>query len=252
MDDLFSTDAGAGTAPRRAEPPPPVAWRFVAVPLLFVSVVALFALFSYQAADVAAVQAPPSRVAANWMGRLGAHLAWGTILFFGLPGFLLPFATGAIAVLMLCGRHLRWRPLWLLGLFLMLCALAQFLNGTFEPLLSSDRLNAAPNAGGGVGWLFHHDGAPVAEWLGVPGAAALYGSLALLFLLLSVGFGTVADVLRARRDRRDRLLEAAEDRAIAGRTDLDADYLARADARREALERRRAERDARDAERRRL
>ena len=249
MDDLLPADGADGLVaapPRRYEPPPSVIWRFVGVPLLFLAVVGIFALFSYHAADVAALQAPPSRVAANWMGRLGALLAYGTILFFGLVGFLLPIALGAIAVMMLCGRPMRWRPLWMLGLALSLCALAQFPAETFLPLLSSDRLNAAPNAGGGVGRLL---AAPAVEWLGAPGAAALFGAFALLFLLLLVGFGNIVAAWRARRERRDRQLEAAEDVALASRTDLEADDLARVQARREERDRRRADREAREAAR---
>ncbi len=242
-DGLAAGGAGAGA------PPPPVLWRFVAVPLLFVSVVALFSLFSYHAADVPALQAPTGRAVSNWMGRLGALLAYGTILFFGLVGFLLPVATGAIAVLMLCGRPLRWRPLWLLGLALALCALAQLPVETFAPLLSSERLNAAPNAGGGVGRLL---AAPVVEWIGRPRAAILFGLVALLFAVMSVGPAGLVGAWRSRRSRRERILEAAEDRALAGATDLDADDQARRDARREELERRRAERDEREAERDRL
>ena len=245
MDDLLTGSAGS----RRFEPPPPIHWRFVAVPLLFLSVFGFFSLVSYQAADIAAVQAPPNAVAANWMGRVGAYLAYWTLLFFGLVGFLLPPAGVAFAVPMLLGRRLRWRPLWALGLLLSLCALAQFLDDALFPLLSSDRLDIAPNAGGGVGFLFNHPGSPVLDWIGATGVAVLYGAAALLFLLLLVGFRTVADAVRARRDRREALLEAAEDRAIAARTDLEADDLARADARREALERRRAAREARAAER---
>jgi len=249
MDDLFQPDGADGLVaapPRRYEPPPSVIWRFVGVPLLFLAVVGIFALFSYDAADVAALQAPPSRVAANWMGRLGALLAYGAILFFGLVGFLLPLALGAIALMMLFGRPMRWRPLWMLGLGLSLCALAQFPAETLLPLLSSERLNAAPNAGGGVGRLL---AAPAVEWLGAPGAAAVFGALAVLFLLLLVGFGNIAAAWRAHRERRDRQLEAAEDAALASRTDLEADDLARVQARREERDRRRADREAREAAR---
>ncbi|MBQ9727807.1 MAG: DNA translocase FtsK 4TM domain-containing protein, partial [Kiritimatiellae bacterium] len=251
MDDFTTNGSPDGlvAAPPRAEPPPSVMWRIVAVPILVFSLVSAFSLLSYQAADVSAIQSPPSRVAANWMGGFGANLAWGTLLFFGLVGFLVPVATGAVAVLMLCGRHMRWRPLWMLGLALSLCALAQFFNGAFAPLLASERLDIAPNAGGGVGWLFNHPGSPVLEGLGTAGAATLYGSLALLFLLLLVGFGNVAGAIRAGRARRARLVEEAEDRAIGSRTDLEADDIARAEARRRAREARQSERDAREAER---
>ena len=265
MTEFDPTDPGEPAGPQGgraafAERPPSVIWRFAgalaAIPL---SVFTLLSLVSYDAADIAFLHAPPSAVCLNWMGRAGAHLAWGLLMLFGLPALLVPAFGGILGWMMVTGRHVRWRPLWALLLLLNVCALFQFLNGPLAAHLASESLNLAPNAGGGMGCLLNHDAMPVNRWIGPAGSAVLNAGLAALWLLLFIGPRSLARRWAESRERRRALLEAAEDRAIDGRSELEADdasllraRAAKRDRRAEEAARREEERETAASEKERL
>lgn len=250
MTDFDSAGGDEFLAPPRpsAERPPALVWRFVSVPLIAWSAFALLSLASYHAADVPWLHASGSRAVANWMGLAGACNAYGLLLVFGLPAYAIPLAAGAFGFAMLFGRHLRFRPLWAALLLLNVCALFQYLDGPLAGVLASERLNLAPNAGGGVGALLNHPDMPLARWIGAAGTAAVNVLLALVWLALLVGPRSFLRAWRTERDRREAIRREAEDRTIADRPDLEGDDAAadrdRAE-RRAARERDRAEREAR-------
>ena len=224
----FSADSDDILAPTRppAERPPALVWRLVAVPLIAWAAFSLFALASYHASDVPWLHASGSGAVTNWMGLAGACNAYGLLLVFGLPAYAIPLAAGAFGLAMLFGRHLRFRPLWAALLLLNVCALFQYLDGPLAGLLASERLNLAPNAGGGVGALLNHPDMPLAQWIGEAGAAALNVLLARLRLALLAGPRSLFRAWRRGRHRRAETVAAAEDRAIADRPDLEADEAA--------------------------
>jgi len=206
----FSADSDDILAPTRppAERPPALVWRLVAVPLIAWAAFSLFALASYHASDVPWLHASGSGAVTNWMGLAGACNAYGLLLVFGLPAYAIPLAAGAFGLAMLFGRHLRFRPLWAALLLLNVCALFQYLDGPLAGLLASERLNLAPNAGGGVGALLNHPEMPLAQWIGAAGTAALNVLLALLWLALLVGPRSFLRAWRAERDRREAIRHA--------------------------------------------
>src|ERR1700722_18716068 len=55
------------------------------------AVLLLLALLSYDAHDLRQNTATPNASAHNWIGPIGARLAYGTFLFFGFSSYLLPF-----------------------------------------------------------------------------------------------------------------------------------------------------------------
>lgn len=232
-----------------AERPPALVWRFVAVPLVAWAAFSLLALASYHASDVPWLHASGSHAVSNWMGLAGACNAYGLLLVFGLPAFAIPVAAAAFGLSMLFGWHLRFRPLWAALLLLNVCALFQYLDGPLADLLASERLNLAPNAGGGVGALLNHPDMPLAQWIGEAGAAALNAVLALVWLVLLAGPRSLFHAWRLERDRRAEIVAAAEDRAIADRPDLEADDAAAARADDDRRAAREAARDAREHER---
>ena len=244
--DSPTSDEFLAPPPRSEERPPPLVWRFVAVPLISWAAFALLALSSYHAADVPCLHASGSHAVANWMGLAGACNAYGLLIVFGLPAYAIPVAAAAFGLAMLFGRHLRFRPLWAALLLLNVCALFQYLDGPLAGLLASERLNLAPNAGGGIGALLNHPDMPLARWIGEAGTAALNVLLALVWLLLLAGPRSLFRAWRAERERRAEIVAATEDRAIADRPDLEADDAA---AVRAAEDRRAAKEAARAAKR---
>ncbi|MBQ6103592.1 MAG: DNA translocase FtsK 4TM domain-containing protein, partial [Kiritimatiellae bacterium] len=211
MTDYDSASGDEFLAPPRpsAERPPALVWRFVSVPLVAWAAFSLLALASYHAADVPWLHASGSHAVANWMGLAGACNAYGLLLVFGLPAFAIPVAAGAFGLAMLFGRHLRFRPLWAALLLLNVCALFQYLDGPLAGLLASERLNLAPNAGGGVGALLNHPDMPLAQWIGAAGTAALNVLLALVWLALLAGPRSFLRAWRAERDRREEIRREA-------------------------------------------
>ena len=242
MTDFDSSDRDDPLAPPApaSERPPPLVWRFVAVPLLAWAAFGLLALVSYHAADVPWLHASGSATVSNWMGRAGACQAYALLLLFGLPAYAIPLAAAAFGLAMLFGRHLRFRPLWAALLLLNACALFQFLSEPLADLLASPRFNLAPNAGGGVGALLNHPDMPLAQWIGTAGTAALNVAFALLWLLLLAGPRSMLRAWRRERARRAEIRAEAEDRTIANRPDLEADESSAAAAAAE----RRAERES--------
>ena len=237
--DSPTSDEFLAPPPRSGERPPALVWRFVAVPLIAWSAFALLALASYHAADVPCLHASGSHAVSNWMGLAGACNAYGLLLVFGLPAYAIPVAAAAFGLAMLFGRHLRFRPLWAALLLLNVCALFQYLDAPLAGLLASERLNLAPNAGGGVGALLNHPDMPLAQWIGGAGTAALNVVLALVWLALLAGPRSLFRAWARERERRAEIVAAAEDRAIANRPDLEADDAAAA----RAADDRRAERE---------
>ena len=223
-----------------------VAARFAGLAAVLFSVVWLISLLTYHATDIPWLSAPTGSVA-NGLGRAGAYLAWLTIALFGLPAFLAPVATGVLGFAAASGKRCGWRPLWALLLLPGICALVQPLAASLAGPLSSPRLNAAPNPGGGIGSLLYGPEALPCKWIGNGGALALYGILAAICLVLLL-LPSIAGLRRNRAIRRE-IIAAAEDRTIGEPTDLEADDLAAASSRRSRREAARAAKDDARAER---
>ncbi len=89
--------------------------------LISLALLLLVALFSYERADIPLNSMPPNRPAHNWIGPLGAWLAYGVFFGSGAAGYLLPpllFGFG-LAYLVDALKHLRrcwhWAALLLLA-----------------------------------------------------------------------------------------------------------------------------------------
>lgn len=230
-----------------AERPPHVAWRIVAIPVLGYALVAFLGLASYNAADVSAISAPANYRPTNWMGLFGAWNAYGLFLIMGLCAYLVPVWFFVAGMLMARGKRLRSRALWMLVATLCCCALMQFANVSAMRLLTVPRLNMAPNAGGGIGFLLNDKLFSV--WLGTAGSATFFGVLLAVSILMIIGPMNVMEYfyrLKARDFEVKRKLEDA-----GGNVDDPAE--ARRAAREEERERRLAakarEKEKRDEER---
>jgi S-DNA-T family DNA segregation ATPase FtsK/SpoIIIE len=80
-----------------------------AVVLVVLSLLLLFSLISYGPYDVGHISASNHRPAANFIGPVGAWIAFGTFQAFGLAAGVLMVVLAVIGVTLLLGKELPWR-----------------------------------------------------------------------------------------------------------------------------------------------
>jgi len=90
----------------------------IGVALLAVALLLLVAQFSFDRYDLSFFRDPHNKPVHNWIGPLGAYLAWGIFLPLGLVAYLVPpllAIFGAAYLLNFLGylrERLRWSLLW--------------------------------------------------------------------------------------------------------------------------------------------
>jgi hypothetical protein len=70
----------------------------IGVALLAAALLLLVAQFSFDRYDLSFFKDPPIKPVHNWIGTVGAYLAWGSFLPFGVVGYLLPLLFAAFGV----------------------------------------------------------------------------------------------------------------------------------------------------------
>src|SRR5271170_5190323 len=83
--------------------------------ILLVAALMLFvAQLSFDRHDISSLQFPPNKEAQNWIGAIGAHLAWYFFVVFGLAAYVLPFLFALFGVAFWVGflSYLRERIYW--------------------------------------------------------------------------------------------------------------------------------------------
>src|SRR5450432_1465369 len=131
----------------------------IGVALLAVALLLLVAQFSFDRYDLSFFRDPHNKPVHNWIGPLGAYLAWGIFLPLGLVAYLVPpllAIFGAAYLLNFLGylrERLNWSLLWSAMLLISLTGLLY----VFDPSSSQpSRLHVSLgtwSAGGGLGWL---------------------------------------------------------------------------------------------------
>jgi hypothetical protein len=132
----------------------------------------------------------------NWIGTVGAYLAWGSFLPFGVVGYLLPVLFAAFGVAYLLNvlgylrERLRWSLLWTVVLLIALTGLFHMMDdgskhGKFHEVIGS------MSSGGWLGYLTFGQ-TPRHEYgfclLGKVGAIIVYATLCLISLLFLTNF----------------------------------------------------------------
>src|SRR5437660_7763360 len=156
----------------------------IGVALLAAALLLLVAQLSFDRYDLAFVKASPNKPTHNWIGPLGAHIAFASFFLFGFAAFLLPL------VLMLFGlaywletlSYLKRRWVWA-GLLLLSCMGWLHLLD-LSSLQDNDSVFArartaigAPSVGGFIGHTLHRS----FFWmLGAVGAGIVYAALDLI------------------------------------------------------------------------
>jgi S-DNA-T family DNA segregation ATPase FtsK/SpoIIIE len=198
----------------------------IGVALLAIALLLLVAQLSFDRYDLSFFRDPHNKPIHNWIGPLGAYLAWGSFLPFGLVGYLLPWLLvlfGAAYLLNFLGylrEHLRWSLLWSAMLIVSLTGLLYLadnggLRGKFHENIG------AQSIGGWLGWLTYGQtqGRNFGfSLLGPLGATIVYSALCLISLLFLTNF-QLGEWIRAFVDKKSAPTET--EKKSTGEIDLE-------------------------------
>ncbi|HWD92477.1 MAG TPA: DNA translocase FtsK [Verrucomicrobiae bacterium] len=177
----------------------------IGVVLLLAALLLLLAQLSFDPHDITYLYNPPIRPAHNFIGPLGAYIAWWVFLLLGVVGYFLPFLVAVFGAAYMFGflhylrERLQWSLLWSFGLLISLTGLL-FLADRGGILGKVHESIGANSAGGGLGYLTYGESARY-QWgfslLGPIGATIVYAALCLVSLLFLTAF-QLGDWLRNR------------------------------------------------------
>jgi S-DNA-T family DNA segregation ATPase FtsK/SpoIIIE len=168
----------------------------IGVALLAAALLLLVAQLSFDRYDLSFFKDPHNKPVHNWIGTVGAYLAWGSFFPLGMVGYLLPVLFAAFGVAYLLNflgylrERLRWSVLWSAVLVLSLTGLLYLLDsagwlGNFHESIGSQ------SAGGWLGSVTYGQ-TPRYEYgfclLGKVGAIIVYATLCLISLLFLTNF----------------------------------------------------------------
>jgi len=168
----------------------------IGIALLAFALLLLVAQLSFDRYDLSSVRVPPNKEIHNWIGTIGAYLAWLTFIPFGIAAYLLPWISAAFGVAYLLNilgylrDRLRWCLLWTIMLFVSLTGLLHMMNHV--DLIADWTKNLYTSfAGGWLGYLTYgrmnrYDYGFIL--LGNLGATIVYASLGLISLLFLTNF----------------------------------------------------------------
>ena len=168
----------------------------IGIALLAVALLLLVAQLSFDRDDVSFLTTQLNKPAHNWIGPLGAYLAWASFIPFGLAGYILPvlFAAFGLSYLLNFPSHLRerlrWSLIWSVVLLVSLTGLFYIMDSA--GLLGKIRETiGSQSAGGWMGWATYGQ-TPHHEYgfclLGIVGAIIVYLALCLISLLFLTDF----------------------------------------------------------------
>jgi S-DNA-T family DNA segregation ATPase FtsK/SpoIIIE len=166
------------------------------VVLLAIALLLLVAQWSFDRDDISFLTTRLNKPTHNWIGPLGAYLAWASFIPFGLVGYLLPVILTAfgLAYLLNFPSHLRersrWSLIWSAILVLSLTGLLYITDGGGQRGKIHESIGSL-SAGGWLGFLTFGQ-TPRYQYgfslLGTAGAIIVYLALGLISLLFLTNF----------------------------------------------------------------
>jgi DNA segregation ATPase FtsK/SpoIIIE, S-DNA-T family len=168
----------------------------IGVALLAAALLLLVAQFSFDTRDISGLNLPPNKSTHNWIGPLGAYLAWGTFVPLGVAGYLLPWLFAAFGVAYLLNflgylrERLRWSLLWSAILLASLTGLLYIMDSAGWLGKLNENLGSQ-SAGGWLGWATYGQTQHRQYGfclLGRVGAIIVYATLCLISLLSLTNF----------------------------------------------------------------
>ncbi len=155
-------------------------WALILVGL---SLLLLLSLISYNPYDVGHVAASEHRPVSNFIGPIGAWIAFGTFQAFGLAAYGLMAVLAVIGVTLLLGKELPWRGKISAGV-LLLVSLSSLLH--LAGLVRAQHALNLPDSAGGFLGLFV--GGFFQKVLGTMGTAIIFFVAYLISLILLINF----------------------------------------------------------------
>src|ERR1039457_1006792 len=168
----------------------------IGVVLLAAAVLLLIAQWSFDSHDIGMLTSPPAKPTHNWIGTLGAYLAWSGFVLFGVVGYFLPALFTVFGAAFLLGflhylrEHLRWSLIWSAGFLVSLTGLL-FLADNAGWLGQLHEKIGAQSPGGWLGYVTYGETKHFQyglSLLGPIGATIVYATLCLVSLLFLTGF----------------------------------------------------------------
>jgi DNA segregation ATPase FtsK/SpoIIIE, S-DNA-T family len=168
----------------------------IGVALLAAALLLLVAQLSFDRYDLSSVRIPPNKEVHNWIGTIGAYLAYFTFCPLGIAAYLLPWLAAIFGVAYLMNffsylrERLRWSLLWTFMLLVSLTGLLH-LTGRINWFSNLAETIHAPFAGGWLGYLTYgqtHERVFGFALLGPLGATIVYAALGLISLLFLTNF----------------------------------------------------------------
>jgi S-DNA-T family DNA segregation ATPase FtsK/SpoIIIE len=185
----------------------------IGVALLALALLLLVSQLSFDHNDISYLTTRVNKPTANWIGTIGAYLAWLTFVPFGIAAYLLPWIFAAFGAGYLMNfldylrERLRWSVLWAAVLLISVTGLLYLAdNGGLRGKLHETI--GAQSIGGFLGWATYgemrHPNYNVQygfSLLGPAGATIVYAALGLISLLFLTNFqlGNWIRVLWSRR-----------------------------------------------------
>jgi S-DNA-T family DNA segregation ATPase FtsK/SpoIIIE len=162
----------------------------IGVALLAAALLLLVAQLSFARNDISFLTTQVNHPTHNWIKLPGAYLAWGTFLFFGIVGYILPFVLAVFGVAYLLNfpgwmrERPRWSLLWLAMLVVSLTGMLHMMDSTHWLGNFHQRIGSQ-STGGLLGYITYEYG----FWmLGAIGATIIYATLGLISLLFLTNF----------------------------------------------------------------
>jgi S-DNA-T family DNA segregation ATPase FtsK/SpoIIIE len=168
----------------------------IGVALLALALLLFVAQLSFDPNDIGFLTTKVNKPTHNWIGPLGAYLAWGSFIPFGVIGYLLPllFAVFGVAYLLNFLSYLRkrlaWSLSWTFGLLIALTGLL-YIIGEAGLLGKWHEQIGSTNVGGWMGYLSYGETRNYRfgfSLLGRLGAIIVYSTLLLISILFMTNF----------------------------------------------------------------
>jgi S-DNA-T family DNA segregation ATPase FtsK/SpoIIIE len=168
----------------------------IGVALLAAALLLLVAQLSFDRYDLSFFRDPHNKPVHDWIGTIGAYIAWLSFIPLGLVGYLLPWLLAMFGVAYLLNflgylrERLRWSLLWASVLLLSLTGLLYIMDSA--GLLGKVRESIGSQSAGG--WLGYATYGQTAHYeygfclLGNVGATIVYATLCLISLLFLTNF----------------------------------------------------------------
>ena len=167
----------------------------VGIVLAMASLLVLVALFSYDRNDLAFNHVPPNQPLHNWIGPVGAHLAYGMFFFLGAAAYFSPLVLVGIGLAYFFPALGYLRRCWPWAIVFLIACVGMLDLYRAEPFFSQWRVNLESGSAGGLLGLSLNNFA-FGHYLGRVGATIIFAGLYLISLYYLTNFH-VGEWLRA-------------------------------------------------------